>query len=115
MNAPSREGDLRGLVSWAETLPAAPTGPFEQCPIQGTESLLGPLQQQEPRVQLIGKQTEKAKQGCVEILTKFYSLVFKLATPSKSGGFLVQCSERIHCRYKGYGIMAQEQGRDQGM
>lgn len=32
---------------------------------------------------------EDENKGCVETLKEFYSLVCKLATPSKSGGFLV--------------------------
>ena len=63
ISAPSREGDFEGLVSWEETLPSVPTGLFEQCPIRGIEPLPGPLQQQEPRVGLVGKQTGKTKTG----------------------------------------------------
>lgn len=42
---------------------------------------------------------EDKNKGCVETLKMFYSLVFKFATPSKSGEFLVPFPERIHCSY----------------
>lgn len=46
---------------------------------------------------------EDKNKGCVETLKIFYSLVFKLAMPSKSGGFLVRCPERTHYRYGAFG------------
>ena len=90
ISAPSREGDFKGLVSWEETLPSAPTALFKQCPIWGTEPLLGHCSSRSLGWGWWENKQGRQKQGCVEILKKLYSLVFKLATPSKSSGFSVQ-------------------------
>lgn len=53
---------------------------------------------------------EDKNKGCVETLKMFRSLVFNLAMPSKSGGFLVPTPERSHCRYGALGSGLRRRG-----
>lgn len=82
-------------------MPSEPTAPFEQCPNHGIEPLSGAIAPAGAQGGA-GVKTNKEDKNkcCVEILKMFYSLVFKVATPTKAGEFLVRCPERIHCKYR---------------
>lgn len=96
-------------------MPSELTTAFEQCPIQGIEPLPGDIAPTRAQGGAGVKTNKEDKnKGCVEILKMFYSLVFRLATPSKSGEFLVRCPKRIHCKYRALGSGLRSRG-DKGV
>lgn len=106
---------LRAWFPGKRLCPQHPQPTLSNVPPMALSHSLGPLHQQKLGVGLVCKQTRKTKtKRCVETLKMFYSLVFKLATPSKSGGFLVWCPERIHRRYEALGPGPRSKG-DRGM